>query len=171
MKPLTANLPTRHRLLIRLDDPEDREAWDEFVSIYWPLIYRICRQRGLQHADAENVAQDVLRKVESLKVELPETARRGGFRRWLAAVARNAAIDAIRRSRPDAARGGTSVQETLREIQDRGDASEDELRRELERQAFRWAARRVRDEFSETTWAAFWETMAHPKSSATQQRK
>ena len=41
---------------------------------------------------------------------------------------------------------------------------EHEVQRELERQAFRWAAERVRCEFTEATWLAFWETMVEGRS-------
>ena len=150
---------TRESLLLRIRDPRDCNAWFEFVSIYRPLIYRVGRRHGLQDADAQNLTQEVLQKVERQAGSWEAGPPRGSFRRWLATVARNAAIDAIRRIAPDAARGGSSVREALNSVPAPSDASELEFRRELERQAFRWAARRIRDEFTEPTWTAFWETM------------
>src|SRR5262249_744043 len=38
--------------------PKDAGAWDRFVRRYRPKIYGWCRDRGLQEADAEDVAQD-----------------------------------------------------------------------------------------------------------------
>jgi RNA polymerase sigma-70 factor (ECF subfamily) len=148
---------TRESLLLRIGDSRDRDAWFEFVSIYRPLIYRVGRRYGLQDADAQNLMQEVLQKVERQAGSWGPA--RGSFRRWLATVAANAAIDAIRRIAPDAARGGTSVRESLHNVPAAADDSELEFRRELERQAFRWAARRIRDEFTEPTWTAFWKTM------------
>ena len=161
---MTNSPDTRESLLLRIRDSEDREAWNEFVSIYRPLIYRVGRRYGLQDADAQNLAQEVLQKVERKADDwLPGTAQ-GSFRRWLATISRNAAIDAIRRVAPDAARGGTSVREVLQNVSAPHDATEAAFRLELERQAFRWAARRIRGEFTEPTWTAFWETMVegHP---------
>ena len=43
---------TRASLIARLAEPADMEAWTEFVEIYLPLLYRLARQKGLQHADA-----------------------------------------------------------------------------------------------------------------------
>jgi hypothetical protein len=36
---------TRSTLLVSLKTPENREAWEEFVVIYRPLIYRMARLR------------------------------------------------------------------------------------------------------------------------------
>jgi RNA polymerase sigma-70 factor (ECF subfamily) len=153
-------------LLLRIRDSQDREAWYEFASIYRPLIYRVGRRFGLQDADAQNLMQDVLQKVERKAGDWEPGQGRGSFRGWLATVARNAAIDAIRRVSPDAARGGTSVGEILHSISAPPEAADAAFRLELERQAFRWAARRIRSEFAEPTWTAFWETMVDGQSCA-----
>lgn len=54
---------TRHSLLIRLQGREDQQAWREFLEIYEPVVYRLARRRGLQHADAQDVTQDVLASI------------------------------------------------------------------------------------------------------------
>jgi hypothetical protein len=56
---------TRPSLLVRLKDPGDERAWEEFAAIYSPLIYGLGRRKGLQHADAADLVQDVLRAVAS----------------------------------------------------------------------------------------------------------
>jgi RNA polymerase sigma-70 factor (ECF subfamily) len=58
---LTPN--TRASLIARLSDAEDAEAWQEFVEIYLPLLYRLARRKGVQHADAEELSQEVLMSV------------------------------------------------------------------------------------------------------------
>jgi len=156
---MTETPETRQSLLLRIRDSSDRDAWFEFVSIYQPLIYCVGRRYGLQDADAQNLIQEVLQKVERQAGSWKSATARGSFRRWLATVAKNTAIDAIRRIAPDAARGGTSVREALHCVPAPCDPSELEFHYELERQAFRWAARRIREEFTEPTWTAFWETM------------
>ena len=50
---------TRQSLLLRLKDATQQEAWQEFVDIYEPLVYRLARKRGLQHADAMDISQEV----------------------------------------------------------------------------------------------------------------
>ena len=54
---------TRASLLVRLKPPRDERAWVEFVEIYEPLIHRLARARGVQEADADDLAQDVFRTV------------------------------------------------------------------------------------------------------------
>ncbi len=54
---------TRDSLLLRLADAADHEAWCQFTAIYRPLIYRVARRRGLQDADAQDLAQQVLLSV------------------------------------------------------------------------------------------------------------
>ena len=50
---------TRPSLIVRLSDVDDVDAWDEFVTIYGPLVYRVARHRGLQHSDAQDLVQEV----------------------------------------------------------------------------------------------------------------
>ena len=42
---------------------QDAAAWGEFVRRYGGLIYRWCRQRRLQDADAQDVTQTILLRV------------------------------------------------------------------------------------------------------------
>ncbi|MEM9645573.1 MAG: sigma-70 family RNA polymerase sigma factor [Planctomycetota bacterium] len=85
-------------LLLRLQDSGNsslEEDWNEFVSIYAPMIYQWSVQRGLQEADASDLSQDVLiklyRNVPKLNVD-PD--RR--FRGYLAEATRNSVINLAR---------------------------------------------------------------------------
>lgn len=44
--------PTRNSLILRLRNRRNVDAWQEFAAIYEPVVYRMARRRGLQHADA-----------------------------------------------------------------------------------------------------------------------
>ena len=57
---MAATPNTRASLIARLSDSQDVEAWQEFVEIYLPLLYRLARRKGVQHADAEELGQEVL---------------------------------------------------------------------------------------------------------------
>jgi hypothetical protein len=50
---------TRESLLVQVRSAANREAWDEFVLVYRPVIYRLARNRGMQDADAQDLAQRV----------------------------------------------------------------------------------------------------------------
>jgi RNA polymerase sigma-70 factor (ECF subfamily) len=51
---------TRASLLLRIRDPLDRDAWEEFSALYRPVVMEMARGRGMQNADAEDLAQHVL---------------------------------------------------------------------------------------------------------------
>ena len=53
-------LRTRRSLLSRLRKSDDPASWEEFVAIYRRLIYNAGLEAGLQHHEAEDVAQDTL---------------------------------------------------------------------------------------------------------------
>ena len=54
---------TRASLIVRLPDPADTRAWDEFAAVYAPLVYRLARRHGLQPADADDLVQEVFSAV------------------------------------------------------------------------------------------------------------
>ena len=62
--PMTASPPeTRASLILRLRDAADVAAWDEFMAIYGPLVYRLALRQGLQTADADDVVQQVFTAI------------------------------------------------------------------------------------------------------------
>lgn len=54
---------TRLSLIVRLQGEPDAAAWTEFVRLYRPVVVRLARRRGLQDADADDLAQQVLLAV------------------------------------------------------------------------------------------------------------
>ncbi len=49
---------TSESLIVRVRDPSNQTAWDQFEQLYRPVIFRIARAKGLQHSDASNRQQD-----------------------------------------------------------------------------------------------------------------
>jgi RNA polymerase sigma factor (sigma-70 family) len=150
---------TRPSLVLRLRNLDDEAAWAEFVQIYEPLVYRIGRAKGLQHADAQDLCQDVFRGVAGAIERWDPDPAKGSFRGWLFRIARNLLVNFLaRQPRGAHGTGRTSVQDLL-EAQPADDSqAEAEFATEFKRRAFRWAAERVKDEFTESTWRAFWRT-------------
>lgn len=149
---------TRASLLIRVRDPADQTAWHEFVEIYRPVILRLARQKGMQPADAEDVAQTVLISVARAVEQREHDRQRAKFRTWLKRVACNAILNALTRGKPDRGAGDSAMLSVLNQkAVDFGPESE-LLRLEHRREVFRWAVRQARPEFQQATWDAFWLT-------------
>ncbi len=150
---------TRASLLIRLQNPADGRAWTEFVEVYGPLVRRLARGRGLQHADVEDVAQEVFSVVAAAIERGEYDPARGSFRGWLFRIARNRAINAlIALARQPRGSGDSAV---LRVVADQAAGSAEESAQlviEYRRRLLEWAADRVRGEFSQAVWQAFWAT-------------
>lgn len=154
---MTESPETHASLILRLHDRADRQAWCEFVEIYQPVVYRLARYKGLQHADAEDIVQQVLSAVAGAVERWRPDKSRGRFRTWLQTIARNRIANALSRQAADRASGETGERELLAQ-QPAAGADSRLLRTECRREIFQWAARQVRDEFETNTWEAFWQT-------------
>jgi RNA polymerase sigma factor (sigma-70 family) len=156
---------TRPSLLIRVRDPQDAAAWQQFAALYEPLSYQFARKRGLQDADAADLTQIVLQAVSASIRRLDYDPQRGSFRGWLFVVVRNQ-LQKFRAQQRKAAEGtgDTAIQAVL-EAQPDHEADDSAVwDREYERQLFLTAAARVRGSFAESSWQAFWLTAVEGKS-------
>lgn len=146
---------TRDSLLAQLGSPANREAWDQFAEIYRPVVYRLARRRGLQDADAQDLAQRVLISVASAIGRWEKSHESVRFRHWLRRVARNAIINALSRGLRDRAAGGTSMQVLLLEQPAADPESDAWIEREYRRELYLRASRMVRGDVEPATWRAF----------------
>ncbi|MEM7456961.1 MAG: sigma-70 family RNA polymerase sigma factor [Planctomycetota bacterium] len=145
---------TRASLLLQLSE-NDQEAWQQFVETYRPIIYRMARKRGLQDADAQDLAQQVLVSISQSIARWEKRDESVRFRHWLRRVARNAILNVLTRKPKDLAAGGTSVQQVLKGQPE----SEDQLSREIElerkREVFFHASGLLKQEVSNDAWQVF----------------
>ncbi|SMP41209.1 RNA polymerase sigma-70 factor, ECF subfamily [Neorhodopirellula lusitana] len=149
---------TNDNLIARVKNLSDGDSWSTFMNIYRPAVYRMARERGIQHADAEDLTQQVFVSVsKAIECWMPDP-RKPPFRAWLIRITKNQIINVLSRVKPDAGSGLTCVGEILDAIPGNGSAVEMEVNRETHAEAMRWATRKIRDEFSEVTWAMFTET-------------
>ncbi len=149
---------TRMTLITRLKDRDDGRAWKEFVEIYMPVVHGLVARSGLQDADAEDVTQDVFRSIARSINGFDCERSRGSFRGWLMAVTRSRTADFLaRRHRHVSGTGDTVVHDHLSQIpQDTN--GEDIWEQDYQRSVFRWAADRIRHQFRDSTWQAFWKS-------------
>src|SRR5438093_11617398 len=75
-------------LLERLHQPNEQQAWEQFVELYTPLLYHWARRTGAQPTDAADLVQELflllLRKLPEFTYD-----RQRSFRAWLRTVAHN----------------------------------------------------------------------------------
>ncbi len=148
---------TRPSLLVRIRDLRDEMAWGEFAQLYTPFIYRVARQSGLQDADASLVTQDVLVTVARTIHRFEYNPKSGSFRGWLKVVTRSRLNDFLRAQGREVQ--GTGDTGMLHVLDEHPDASQpDNWEREFRRTLFEWAIERIRCDFEDTTWQAFWQT-------------
>jgi RNA polymerase sigma-70 factor (ECF subfamily) len=146
---------TRSTLIAQLRSPENRGAWAEFVALYRPVIYRMARKRGMQDADAQDLAQTVLIRVAGAIDRWEKTDPSIGFRHWLSRVAKNAILTALAKPSRDAAIGGTDIQDLLNQQPDVDPEIEREFALEYLREKYHRAAASVQTDVDAVTWQAF----------------
>ena len=81
----------------------DNAHWEQFDALYRPVILLFLEQKfgALVADEADDIAQDVMVKlVNALKKGL-YTETKGLFRRYLAAMVNNTAVNALRRRQPE----------------------------------------------------------------------
>ena len=148
---------TRASLIVRLSDADNEEAWDEFVRLYQPVVYRLARRRGFQHADAEELVQEVMLAVARAAEGWVPDPERGRFRTWLHRIARNLMVNFLTRRKHQVwGTGKSDVQQMLEAESDPQSAVTQLFEVEYRRETFRWAASQVEREVKGTTWQAFW---------------
>jgi RNA polymerase sigma factor (sigma-70 family) len=167
------NLPeTRASLILRLHDSADVAAWDEFVAIYEPLVLRLAKRNGFQHADAEELVQEVLLSVSRSVDHWVPDPQLGRFRDWLFRIARNLMINFLtRRKYRSIGTGDSAIYALLEQECDRHSDQSALFDLEYRREVFRWAAGQVRSNVKQATWDAFWMTSveARPMQEVAQQ--
>jgi RNA polymerase sigma-70 factor, ECF subfamily len=93
----------------------DRSAWEKFVQLYTPLVWRWCRQRGLQEADAHDVGQEVFSTVAAAIGKFQRARPGDTFRGWLRVVTRNKVNDFLqKRLEEQPGEGGSDAARLLR---------------------------------------------------------
>ena len=128
------------------------------------MILRLARQKGMQDADADDVAQQILVSVAKAVEQREHDPKRAKFRTWLNRVAQNAIINALSRGKPDRGSGDSELRAALNQHEKASGPGSDLLRLEYRREISRWAARQVRQEFQPATWDAFWLTAIEDQS-------
>ena len=131
--------------------------------MYRPVIRQMALSQGMQPADVDDLTQQVLIAVSEAIERFEPNEERAKFRTWLKTIARRAIINALTRRRPDNAIGGSGMLDLLQQHPVAGEDSaflETQYRREI----FLVAASLIREEFRDSTWQSFWQTVVLDQS-------
>jgi RNA polymerase sigma-70 factor (ECF subfamily) len=132
--------------------PDDREAWDEFVRRYHPMIRAWCLKWGLQVSDADDVAQDVLVSLlAAMRTFQYDPAR--SFHAWLKTVTQHALSHFSSGLRRVPRQIGPDL--PIAELVDARDELERRLESVFDRDLFEIAMRRIEKRVKAVTWDAF----------------
>jgi len=143
---------TRVSLIERVRDASDDVAWDEFFSIYQPLLTAYVRKRGVIESDAADIVQDVFARLVPALGTFHLDTERGRFRTWLWRVTHNALVDWSRkRATRDRAEQGWADQFDASN-DDRLTVEWDQLYRQ---RILQIAIERVKASSQSLTWACF----------------
>jgi RNA polymerase sigma-70 factor (ECF subfamily) len=89
--------PTPVSLLLRLRNPDNRDAWGAFIDLYTPVLQRWADHLTAHPAEADDLVQDVfvilLRKMPGFQHQPGKS-----FRAWLKVVTRHAWLARCRRT-------------------------------------------------------------------------
>ncbi len=87
---------TRASLLSKIRDLDDENSWEEFDSVYRPLLVGYARQRGLNETEADDIAQQCMIAIAA---SINDFQRRVSFRGWLRGIIDNKVKDQLRKHR------------------------------------------------------------------------
>jgi RNA polymerase sigma-70 factor (ECF subfamily) len=165
---------TRSTLLHRLRNLADRDAWNEFLNRYGPLIYGWCRRYRLQEADAADVTQDVLSRLVTALRRFEYDPAKGSFRGWLKTVTTNVIRDLAQGwSRPGRGTGDSDVHRTLQAIQDPEALAvlAETLEAEARQEMLHEAEERIKLRVQPQTWQAYHLTAVERQPAAEAARR
>jgi RNA polymerase sigma-70 factor (ECF subfamily) len=146
-------LNTSATMLARVQNPADREAWNEFVARYGPRIKQWCRRWNVQEADAEDVTQEVLLRLAQKMRDFRYDPSRS-FRAWLKTVTHHAWRNFVDSQRKGVGSGDSAIQSLLNAVE-APDTLVEHLDEEFERALTEEAMTRVRARVAPHTWEAF----------------
>ncbi len=94
---MATEVRTRLTLIQRAKEPQNHEAWLEFVDYYRRFIGYVLQHMRVPENDIEDLSQEILVKLWK---KLPEYEKRQAkFRTWLSSVIRNCAVSYFRATR------------------------------------------------------------------------
>lgn len=157
---------TRLSLLVRVRNLGDGRSWGEFHAIYRPLIFGYLRGLGLREHDADDLTQEVFRRLMVILPTFELDRRKGRFRTYLWKLTHNTLVDrARRRAIRDRAEG-----EWMRQFLEADETQSRELEEawilQHRRRILEVVLPQAREKASATAWACFQGRLVHRRPAA-----
>jgi RNA polymerase sigma-70 factor (ECF subfamily) len=146
--------PTSLTLLDRLQRQRRPEDWTRFVELYEPFIRRFIRMDPKLAADADDVCQEVMRKIV-LHLTHFERNREGSLRCWLRTITANEVSGYWRQKLRKGNASAPADDLLIESLADPNNALSEEWDREHGRHILSKLQELVAPEFSPVTWRAF----------------
>lgn len=108
---------THYSLLTKLTDNHP-QTWQEFSSVYKPMIYNWLKSYPLQAADIEDLTQEIMLFVLEKGDSFEHNGRIGAFRNWLRSVTLNICRNYLRKSKPHNQKNLTHLSLLLEQLED-----------------------------------------------------
>jgi RNA polymerase sigma-70 factor (ECF subfamily) len=145
----------------------NQDSWRRLLDLYGPLVRFWCGRCGLAPPDVEDIAQEVFAGVIKGLAAFRHDRPSDTFRGWLRVITRNQLLLFYRRNqgKPVAA-GGSDTLRTLQQVADPWTSDSEDEKAEISL-LWRRAMERVRGEFEQHTWLAFWLTVVEGRAPAT----
>ena len=139
-------------MLLRICNPEDTDAWDEFLDIYTPVVRTYCFQRRLQEADVSDIVQDVMSRIVKRIRDFDYDPAKGKFRAWFGTITANRIKTFInRKSKIEKTHGETELSTPVENYLD----PDSDWIAIFSDQVYQTACSRVRPAFENLTWQCF----------------
>lgn len=146
----------------------DADGWQQFVTLYQPLVYGYARQRGLNPEDAADTSQQVFCKILQNIGGFRRQPHKGGLRNWMRRITHNEIVSLHRRraTKPTEWNGMDGSQHWQAPAETEANDAEVVEREREDLEFLRRVLQRIKPSFKETTWQAFWRTAVDGLSAA-----
>jgi len=146
---------TRKTLLMRASDPNDHEAWEDFVYYYEDFLSLVFKRFLLSRSDCEDLKQEILVTLWQKLTDYDEG--KAQFRTWLTRIIRNAVINRIKKNSNKKKLANDEVIDVLKPYN--SDDFDNLIQEEWEAYAATLALERIKPLFTENAIQVFQMTL------------
>jgi RNA polymerase sigma factor (sigma-70 family) len=156
---------TRPSIMVRIQDPNDQEAWNEFHELYGPMICGWLKRQGVRDHDAEDIKQEVMQIAMVQLRGFDHSGRTGALRCWLRTTVQHQLQRFWRkRAKQPQGWGGCDADDLAKKLADPSSELSRLFDKEYEQSVLRFVLAKAEAEFEEKTMEAFRRTFFSKKS-------